>query len=179
MTATLTVPQDVLERFGLTGAEAAPLGAGLINHTWLIVTPGGQKLVLQRVNAIFPPAVNDDIAVVTQHLAAAGLETPTLVPARDGALWVESEGNWRVLTHIAGTCRNALENAAQAREVAVPALHLPGVARRRAADLVDGVAARPPEADDVRADDGHEGCPTSAEITRLSISGNQRRCTAR
>ena len=116
MTATLTVPQDVLERFGLTGAEAAPLGARLINHTWLIVPPGGQKLVLQRVNAIFPPAVNDDIAVVTQHLAAAGLETPTLVPARDGALWVESEGNWRVLTHIAGTCRNALENAAQARE---------------------------------------------------------------
>ena len=116
MTAILTVPQSVLERFGLTGAEAAPLGHGLINHTWLMVSSGGRKRVLQRVNGIFPPAVNDDIAAVTQHLARSGLETPMLVPSRDGARWVEDEGIWRVMTHVPGTCRNALENATQARE---------------------------------------------------------------
>ena len=63
---------EVLPHFaGLDGATVAPLGGGLINQTFL-VEGGGERFVLQRLAAIFPPAINDNIAAVTQALARAG-----------------------------------------------------------------------------------------------------------
>jgi Ser/Thr protein kinase RdoA (MazF antagonist) len=73
--------------------------------------------VLQRLNPIFPPAVNLDIAAVTRHLAAKGLVTPLLVPSRFQEPWFAHDGaTWRVLTRVAGMTRDALETTAQARE---------------------------------------------------------------
>ena len=86
----------------------------LMNPTWYVSSRRGVALVLQRVNPIFSAEVNIDIAAVTTHLANKGLLTPRLVPTSDGALWVEHDGVWRVLTRIEGICRDALETPAQA-----------------------------------------------------------------
>ncbi len=107
----------VLDAFGLAAAPLRPAASGLINRTWHVVSESGTPLILQRVNAIFPPAVNEDIDALTRHLAARGVTTPRIVPTRAGALWLEHAGSvWRVLTAIDGLTRDALENAAQARE---------------------------------------------------------------
>ena len=116
MTQTTPVPEGLLERFGLGGSAVCPLGDGLINQTWEVVAPDTTRYVLQRLNPIFPAEVNEDIERVTRHLAAHGLETPRLVRTQTGAAWVESDGGvWRVLTYVAGVCRNALASPEQAR----------------------------------------------------------------
>src|SRR5262249_56657515 len=69
------------------------------------------------VSGISAEEVNVDIEAVTRHIAAKGIETPTLVPSRSGKLWLEHDGAvWRVLTRIDGVTRDALESPAQARE---------------------------------------------------------------
>jgi len=113
----LTPPAAVLEAFDLVASPIERATSGLINPTWYARSTHGAELVLQRVNPIFPPAVNLDIAAVTEHLARKGVVTPRLVPSRAGALWLEHEGAvWRVLTRIEGVCRDAVESPAQARE---------------------------------------------------------------
>lgn len=112
-----TPPVAVLEAFDLAEAPIERATSGLINPTWYVRSNRGTELVLQRVNPIFPPTVNLDIAAVTEHLARKGAVTPRLVPTRSGALWLEHEGSvWRVLTRIEGVCHDALESPAQARE---------------------------------------------------------------
>ena len=51
---------------------------GLINRTWYARSRAGERVVLQRLNKIFPPEINYDIDVVTTHIAARGLVTPRL-----------------------------------------------------------------------------------------------------
>jgi Ser/Thr protein kinase RdoA (MazF antagonist) len=111
----LMPPERVLAAFALRPSSLHRATSGLMNPTWYAETGSGAAVVLQRVNPIFSAEVNIDIAAVTEHLAAKGLVTPRLVPTRDGALWVEHEGVWRVLTRIEGICRDALETPAQAR----------------------------------------------------------------
>ena len=106
----------VLDAFDLAPAPLERATSGLINATWYVRSRAGTPLVLQRVNPIFPAEVNRDIDVVTRHLAAKGLATPLLVPRRDGALWLEHAGVWRVLTRIDGTSRDSLGSADEARE---------------------------------------------------------------
>ena len=109
--------QAVLANYGLEEARLSPLGNGLINQTWLVDNGGPECFVLQRVNAMFPAAVNRDIDVLTRHLEAKGLVTCRLVPANSGALWVEHENTvWRLLSHVNGVSRDALTSAEQARE---------------------------------------------------------------
>jgi Ser/Thr protein kinase RdoA (MazF antagonist) len=112
---TLVPPAAVLAAFELAPESLARAMSGLINPTWYARSRGGD-VVLQRLNPIFSGEVNLDIAAVTEHLARKGLVTPRLVPTRDGALWLAHDGEvWRVLTRIAGVCRDALESPAQAR----------------------------------------------------------------
>jgi Ser/Thr protein kinase RdoA (MazF antagonist) len=112
-----TPPPAVLSAFALAREPLERATSGLINPTWLVTAATGKPLVLQRLNPIFPAAINLDIDVVTRHLAAKGLLTPRLVPTPGGALWHEHEGAvWRVLTRIDGVCRDAVESPAQARE---------------------------------------------------------------
>lgn len=86
-----------------------PLGAGLINHTFLVDTAAlghapPLQAVLQRVNPLFGLAVNDDIAAVTGHLRQAGLPTPQLYCTSAGAPAVDlgAGGVWRLLTLMPG-----------------------------------------------------------------------------
>ncbi len=101
----------MLEAFDLEPESLERATSGLMNPTWYADSRRGAALVLQRVNPIFSPEVNVDIAAVTEHLGKKGLLTPRLVPTRGGALWLEHEGVWRVLTRIDGVCHDALETA--------------------------------------------------------------------
>jgi Ser/Thr protein kinase RdoA (MazF antagonist) len=111
----LVPPERVLAAFELEPQSLARATSGLMNPTWYARSRRGAALVLQRVNPVFSAEVNVDIAAVTEHLAGKGLLTPRLVPTRDGALWIEHDGVWRVLTRIDGICRDALETPTQAR----------------------------------------------------------------
>jgi len=107
----------VLAAYGIAPAPIRAAASGLINRTWHVVSHAGEPLVLQRVNDIFPPAVNADIDALTRHLEARGLTTPRLVPTRAGEPWLEHGGaTWRVLTAIDGVSRDALQSADEARE---------------------------------------------------------------
>ncbi len=101
------------------GAALSPLGGGLINQTWLVDGPDG-RFVLQRVNPVFAPRIHHDIAAVTAHLEAAGLVTPTLRPADDGALWVDLDdgGVWRLLNHVDGVSVSRTDDPALVAEAA-------------------------------------------------------------
>ena len=63
-------PPQMLRAWGLSEARVSLLGSGLINRTWLIET-GTDRRVMQQVNPLFPPAVNEDIRVVTGLLKEA------------------------------------------------------------------------------------------------------------
>lgn len=104
-----TVPAAVLDAYGLP--SATPHRGGLINATFIGAGAGTPSVVLQRLHPIFAPEVNLDIAAITAHLAARGLETPRLVETRDGALWVEHGGAvWRALTFVPGETVDAVDD---------------------------------------------------------------------
>jgi Ser/Thr protein kinase RdoA (MazF antagonist) len=112
-----SVPEAVLDAYGLREEGLRAVEAGLINATWHALASGGERCVLQRVNPIFPPQIHRDIEAVTRHLAAKGLTTPTLIAAASGATYVEHEGAvWRLMTFIDGISRDRLESAEQAAE---------------------------------------------------------------
>jgi Ser/Thr protein kinase RdoA (MazF antagonist) len=112
-------PPQVLRAYGLADARASLLGSGLINRTWLIETGAG-RLVMQQVNPIFPPVVNEDIRVVTGHLRAKGLIAPELLAAEDGSWWqIHAGQTYRLMTWVAGSCHERLATATQAREAGV------------------------------------------------------------
>jgi Ser/Thr protein kinase RdoA (MazF antagonist) len=91
-----------------------PLPGGLINLTFYIEAPRG-RFVLQRLHSIFGPEVNEDIEVVTAHLAARGLVTPRLVRTRDGAFSTTlPDGVWRMMTYVDGTSVHEVDSPARA-----------------------------------------------------------------
>lgn len=89
-----------------------PADDGLINQTWLAGAP--LDAVLQWVNPIFSPLVNEDIAAVTAHIAAKGMATPTLLRTPDGQLSVPDPGggHWRLMTFIPGRTLHKSPSAA-------------------------------------------------------------------
>lgn len=111
------IPDAVLAEYGLESAQISAFGNGLINRTYRVQATSQERFVLQRVNPIFPPEINRDIDLVTRRLAEKGLLTPSIVPTRQGALWVELEQSvWRLLTYIEGVSHDALGGAKQAGE---------------------------------------------------------------
>lgn len=94
--------------------------SGLINRTfWVRSASSGRALgVLQELNTrIFKPVVHHDIAAVTEAVAAAGLQTPRLVPTRAGALWHDADdgSTWRQLTVVGDRTVHKLEDPEDAR----------------------------------------------------------------
>ena len=113
-TAVASIPDAVLSRWSaLAGRPAKLHGTGLINQTFLVdgLPPGQprqhegvpERAIVQRLHRIFHGHVNEDIEVVTTHLASKGLLTPRILRTDDGALWVDAEdGAWRALSFIDG-----------------------------------------------------------------------------
>jgi len=105
----------VLNALGLSDAMVTVISDGLINDSWRVRAADGSQRVLQRVNGMFSPRINEDIDRVTRHLARKGLTTPRLVPTPGGKLWLEQDGAvWRLMTYIPGITREALESTEQA-----------------------------------------------------------------
>ena len=110
-------PDSVIEALGLANATLTRFESGLINDTWRVDMPGGERLVLQRVNPIFPVSITEDIELVTKHLEDKGVFTPRLVPTPQGGLSLTKSGElWRLMTFMPGITRDVLENPRQADE---------------------------------------------------------------
>ena len=105
---------NIASQFELKGtiAEISPLGEGFINDTYVIKTEGDDpNYILQRKNhKIFPdvPGMMDNIKAVTDHIKSKVAdplrETLTVIPAKDGKLYVQDGENfWAVCLFINGT----------------------------------------------------------------------------
>ena len=111
--------KQILANFRLEGVvkEVLPLGNGLINDTYRVVTEGGPSYVLQRINhAIFKDVelLQNNIEAVTSHirskLEAAG-ETEVdrkvlkFIPIKSDARtwWFDGTSYWRVSEFIENT----------------------------------------------------------------------------
>jgi len=95
-----------------------PSADGLINTTFIAHAGGEIVGVLQRLNTdIFSPVVHEDIAAITEHLAAKAVPTPRLRPTGQHTLWHEApSGTWRVLTPIGDRTCHTLSGPAEAQE---------------------------------------------------------------
>lgn len=92
-----------LAAWGIAEASIEPVLSGNINWT-AVVTVGGERRVLQRVNTIFRPEVHLDIQAVGAHLTARGVLCPALLPTLAGGLWAELGGGvWRMMTFVPGS----------------------------------------------------------------------------
>jgi len=112
------IAADVLPGYaGWEGSALTRLGAGLINRSYLLSRPDGARAVLQAVSPIFSPAIHGNIVAVTERLAAAGMVTPRLLPARDGRPYLIAPGGtvWRLQTHIDGVAFDVVASVTQAR----------------------------------------------------------------
>lgn len=105
---------DIASHFEHEGkvADIRPLGEGFINDTYIITTEGNAPdYILQRKNhLIFPdvPGMMENIKAVTEHIKAKVAdplrETLTVIPAKDGKLYVkEGENYWAVCLFIPDT----------------------------------------------------------------------------
>ena len=111
--------QQIASHFQIEGniVEVKPLGNGLINTTYMVVTEGdAPNYVLQNINvAIFPDVelLMNNIVAVTGHirakLEAAGVEdidrkVLKFVPCQCGKFYYEHDGKfWRVMVFIPDT----------------------------------------------------------------------------
>lgn len=111
--------KKIVEQFDIQGvvSEVKPLGNGLINTTYRVVTEGeASDYVLQHINnAIFPDVemLMNNINAVTNHIRgkyeAAGVEdidrkVLRFVPAKDGKYFhFDGEKYWRIMEFIPDT----------------------------------------------------------------------------
>ena len=105
---------DIASRFELEGriTDIKPLGEGFINDTYVVTTESDTPdYILQRKNhVIFPdvPGMMDNIKAVTEHIKAKVAdplrETLTVIPAKDGKLYVkDGENYWAACLFIPDT----------------------------------------------------------------------------
>lgn len=110
------IPAAVLARWpAFANATVRPFGTGLINKTFL--AEGARRAIFQRLHPVFAGSVNEDIDTVTRHLERKGLVTTRIVPAADGALFVDDpvDGRpWRALTFVDGTSVDRIDSPARA-----------------------------------------------------------------
>ncbi|MEM8932432.1 MAG: aminoglycoside phosphotransferase family protein [Acidobacteriota bacterium] len=114
---TATDPEEALGAWAVDG-QPRVVEDGLINRTWFVVpSDGGEpRAVLQWVNPIFDPRIQDDLVALVDRLTAFGLITPRPLETRDGSLAVDDGGGfWRLLTYVPGTTHHRLDSAARAR----------------------------------------------------------------
>lgn len=107
-----TIPAFVLAHWrDLAGQPIAVQSGGLINRTFRVEGRRG-PVIVQRLHPVFAGHVNEDIDIVTAHLAAKGLVTPRPLRTDKGALWVDDEdgGVWRALTFVEGNAFHRIDS---------------------------------------------------------------------
>jgi len=117
VTEATAAPDAVLEAFALEPSSITRIPTGLINTSFFAERRDGIACVLQRLNPIFPPAINDDIDAITRHLAESGVATPRLIRTSGDETYASVDDVvWRLLTRVPGETRDALESDAAAAE---------------------------------------------------------------
>ena len=98
---------QIASQFAIDGKilEIKPLGNGLINDTFKVVTDGPEDYVLQRINnTIFQDVelLQHNIECATAHIRAKGQLTLTFLPckATGKTYWTDGETYWRVSVFI-------------------------------------------------------------------------------
>jgi aminoglycoside phosphotransferase (APT) family kinase protein len=101
---------------GLASPGITPIRTGLIHETYGI-EDGGRAYILQRINPIFSPGVQANIAAVTRHLEQKGLRTLRLLESQQGRPWADlgEAGRWRLMTRLPGFSYDRCEDPEQAR----------------------------------------------------------------
>jgi hypothetical protein len=109
-----------------SSAQTEPLESGLIHKTYAIDVAdddagddgAARRYILQRVNPIFSLQINDNIAAVTEHLRARGVETLRLETTRSGEHYLDLKegGVWRLMTRLPGRSFDRCPDVAHARE---------------------------------------------------------------
>lgn len=110
--------EEILLQFALPPVtDVKRVGSGNINATYRVTTEAG-VFALQQLHGVIPDAAADDMQTVTAHLAAHGLQVPSLVTTKDGQPIARgADGTrWRVYPWIDGQIFDALPNADMARE---------------------------------------------------------------
>ena len=99
--------KEIASLFAIYGEvkEVEPLGEGLINDTYKVLTNGGPSYVLQRINnAIFRDVdlLQHNIGLVTDHIRSKGFQTLKFIPEKGGdKTYVIADGKyWRVSEFI-------------------------------------------------------------------------------
>jgi len=102
--------KEITGKFAIKGSVTAvePLGSGLINDTYRVMTDTPDSYVLQRINHhIFKDVelLQSNIEAVTSHLRAKGAKTLTFVPLRDErkTFFFDGENYWRISLYVSGS----------------------------------------------------------------------------
>ena len=105
-----SIIQKAAVQFGKGLPEIQSLGNGLIHRTYKVHFPGGDTIVLQRINqTIFkqPENIIQNYLFIQNHLLqhGTGITVPALHATNHGRpFWTDEEGNlWRATTFIANT----------------------------------------------------------------------------
>jgi len=95
--------------------QVEPMRGGHLHRTWC-VRDGENEFILQRVNPVFSPRIHDNIAAVTEHLRARGIEAPRLERTREGSSYLElgEGGRFRLMTRLPGVSFDRCPSAAHA-----------------------------------------------------------------
>ena len=112
------IKQLITRGFGLPEpTQCTAITNGLINQTFDI----DHLWILQHVNPIFGPAVNADIAALTDVLRSHGIPVPTLCRTRTGDFFVDgtayglTPGPWRLMRKLPGETCHKVEHIEQIR----------------------------------------------------------------
>lgn len=100
--------------------EATPLGGGLLHASWAVHSARGE-FVTQRVNPVFAPAIHENIAAVSAHLATRGCPTISLCKTADAGLFVDTASGerWRLMHRLPGVTFETCGRSEQARAAGV------------------------------------------------------------
>lgn len=117
--------EQVLDRFGLTGARTEPYGSGLINRTWK-VHAGGSHYILQKINdRVFrePRDIAYNIRLIADYLQkhhpSYRFVAPVLTPEGDDLVLIREEGWFRLMPFVEGSLTyEVAETPGQAYEAA-------------------------------------------------------------
>jgi Ser/Thr protein kinase RdoA (MazF antagonist) len=120
-TRPATPPAHVLAAYGLQQPAIEQITSGHINLTWRLRQDERDDvptdLILQRVNPVFDPSVQNDIYAVTSHLRDVGIPTIQMIATLEGAAFLDTDDEvWRLTRFIEGETRERMENMQQARE---------------------------------------------------------------
>lgn len=109
------------QAYGLVGLkQLKTIDIGLINQTYAV----DKAYIVQRLNPIFDPRVNEDIAEICPRLLEYGIPVPEILITQGGRYWVDGvdfgleAGTWRVMTMLKGQSLQKVENKSQVQALA-------------------------------------------------------------